>query len=72
MANWFVEASNRILSFEMLFSLAVLGLIINLVLIVRIKFGSQIITSLTMKPYLISFALFSIMAIEFLCISFMH
>ena len=70
MANFIIELALVIMNFEMIFAVAVTGLLLNLVLIVRIKFGEQIVTNLTMRPYFISFTLFAIIAIEFLCINY--
>ena len=39
MANFIIELALVIMNFEMIFAVAVTGLLLNLVLIVRIKFG---------------------------------
>ena len=63
---------NRLMGIETIFSLAVAGLLLNLVLLVRIKFGGQIYTNLTMKPYIISIIIFAIIAVEFSCLSYLR
>ena len=63
---------NCLVEIETISSLAVAGLLLNLVLLVRIKFGGQIHTNLTMKPYIISIIIFAIIAVEFSWLSYLR
>ena len=63
-----MTAANKIgyeFIYEFLFSIAVVALISNLVLLVRIKFGSYVITHLSLRPYIVSLALLVTMVTEF-------
>lgn len=73
MANFYeiAAAVNKIMCIEMLFSLALSALLINLVLMIHIKFGDKIVTTLTMKPYIISLILCSVMVFEFIWLCFL-
>ena len=59
-------------SFEFLFALAVMILLANLLLLIRIRFGDLLVTHLSVKPYIVSLALFGLMACEFLSLSFLY
>ena len=60
------------LSFELIFALSVTCLLINIFLLVKIKFGGQIVTTLSKMPYMISLCLFILMTIEFSWLCFMQ
>lgn len=49
---------------EISFSIIVLGLVMNITLLVKMKFGDALITHLTSIPYYISLALLILMLIE--------
>ena len=57
--------------FEFLFSLSVICLISNVILVTQIKFGDKLVTNLSLRPYIISFLLFCVMTLEFasLCLA---
>ena len=61
---------NQWLSFELLFALTFTCLLANGLILLSITFGDQIVTSLTKKPYVISFFLLTLMSIEFLWICY--
>ena len=60
------------LSFELLFAVTTTCLLANAYLLVHITFGGKIITSLSVKPYMISFCLFTLMALESLWICYVQ
>ena len=66
------SALNQIASYELLFALSVTCLLINGFLLVKIKFGGKIVTTLSKKPYMLSFCLLTLMSIEFLWICYVR
>ena len=57
--------------YEMLLAIAACALITNLVLLTRIRFGSSLITHMSLRPYLVSAVLLSLMIIEFIWLCFL-
>ena len=58
-------------TFEIAFSVSIVVLILNLVQIMRIKYGQQLITHLSLRPYYVSLAILLVMITEFVLFSYM-
>lgn len=58
--------------FEILFSIAISALLANLILLMRLKFGSILVTHLSVRPYMATFALFTVMSAEFFSLCFLN
>ena len=48
-------------------ALVILGLLINVGLLIRIRYGREVITNLTYRPYIVSLALLIVMFAQILC-----
>ena len=56
---------NLSLVYNGLLSVAFLCCIVNIILLVKIRFGNKLVTHLTSRPYIVSLVLFSVMIVEY-------
>ena len=60
-----IDDGSDLSGYEVLIALSITGLLINLTLLVRIKFGNLLVTHLSVRPYIISLCLLAVMLVQF-------